>query len=134
VFSNIVVGLDPSATSHDACRQGADLAKASGAVVHLVTSFADSARGGIEISEERRRAEAMLQSMADEVDPTGRRVTTHALTSRPATAIVDIADHVQADLVVVGNKGAHGARRVLGSVASAVTNEAPCSVLIVKTT
>jgi nucleotide-binding universal stress UspA family protein len=134
VFTNVIIGMDPSDTSHEATRRGAELAKAFGAKVHLVTAFSDTARGGIEVTEERRKAEAMLESMAAEVDPTGRRVAVYAIPKRPPAAIVGVAEQVDADLVVIGNKGAHGARRVLGSVASAVINEAPCTVMVVKTT
>ena len=65
---------------------------------------------------------------------TASRRVVHALPKQPAAAIVELADHVDADLVVIDNKGARGARRVLGDVASAVINEAPCAVMVVKTT
>jgi len=42
------------------------------------------------------------------------------------------AQLVLADVLVVGNKGMQ--RRVLGSVPNAVTHNADCSVLVVKTT
>ena len=35
---------------------------------------------------------------------------------------------------MVGNKGMHGARRILGSVPNSVAHGADCSVLIVDTT
>ena len=38
------------------------------------------------------------------------------------------------DLIVVGNKGMKGVRRVLGSVPNSVAHGAACSVLIVDTT
>jgi hypothetical protein len=47
--------------------------------------------------------------------------------------VVAIAEEVGATLVVVGNKGMKGVRRVLGSVPNAVAHKAPCSVLIVDT-
>lgn len=134
MFTTIVIGLDPSSTSHDACRTGVELAKTLGAKVHMVTAFADSRLGGFEVTPERKNAERVVEGMAAESDPTGRMITTYALPGNPATAIVDIAERVDADLIVTGNKGTHGARRVLGSVASAVTNQAPCTVLVVKTT
>jgi nucleotide-binding universal stress UspA family protein len=40
---------------------------------------------------------------------------------------------VKADLIVVGNKGMKGVRRVLGSVPNSVAHGAHCSVLIVDT-
>ena len=50
----------------------------------------------------------------------------------PAKALVKLAEHCNADLLVIGNKGMN--RRVLGSVPNSVTHNAPCSVLVVKTT
>ena len=44
-----------------------------------------------------------------------------------------VADHVGADLIVVGNRGMKGVRRVLGSVPNSVAHSANCSVLIVDT-
>ena len=44
-----------------------------------------------------------------------------------------MADRIGADLIVVGNKGMKGVRRVLGSVPNSVAHQANCSVLIVDT-
>jgi nucleotide-binding universal stress UspA family protein len=62
-------------------------------------------------------------------------VQTHASEGDPADAILDVAEEIKADLIVVGNKGMTGARRfLLGSVPNNVSHHAPCSVIIVKTT
>ena len=62
-------------------------------------------------------------------------VQTHAREGDPADAILDVAEEVKADLIVVGNKGMTGARRfLLGSVPNKVSHHAPCSVIIVRTT
>ena len=58
----------------------------------------------------------------------------HAATGDPAEAIVRVATRIGADLIIVGNKGMRGARRVLGSVPNSIAHQAPCSVLIVDTT
>lgn len=47
---------------------------------------------------------------------------------------MDVAEREKADLIVVGNKGMAGVRRVLGSVPNSVAHQAPCSVMIVQTT
>jgi nucleotide-binding universal stress UspA family protein len=60
-------------------------------------------------------------------------VDTHAKAGSPADAICEVATDVQADLIVVGNKGMSGARRILGSVPNSVAHQAPCSVLIADT-
>jgi nucleotide-binding universal stress UspA family protein len=52
----------------------------------------------------------------------------------PAEAILALADEQGCDLIVVGNKGMTGARRLLGSVPNQISHHAPCSVLIVHTT
>jgi len=134
MFSTVVIGIDPSDTSQRAFRAGVELARALDAQIHLVTAFQDDRPGGGVISEQRQHAEHLLDRAASQVHPTGDGVGTHALPDKPADAILQVAGEVGADLIVIGNKGAQGARRVLGSVASAVTSGAPCSVTIVKTT
>jgi nucleotide-binding universal stress UspA family protein len=52
----------------------------------------------------------------------------------PADAICEVATQVKADVIVVGNKGMTGVRRVLGSVPNSVAHQAPCAVLIAFTT
>ena len=72
-----------------------------------------------------------LTSVAKKADV---EVEVHPAVGAPATAIVEVATRVGADLIVVGNKGMRGTRRVLGSVPNSVAHHAPCAVLIVDTT
>ena len=52
----------------------------------------------------------------------------------PAEALISVAEAVDADLVVVGNRGMTGMTRfVLGSVPNKVSHHCPCSLLIVNT-
>ncbi len=44
-----------------------------------------------------------------------------------------VAEQEKADVIVVGNKGMAGVRRVLGSVPNSVAHQAPCAVIIVQT-
>ena len=60
-------------------------------------------------------------------------VVTHAVAAHPATAILSVAEAVGADLIVVGNRGMKGARRVLGSIPNHVSHHADCAVLVVDT-
>ncbi len=51
----------------------------------------------------------------------------------PATNIIEVASQQNFDLVVLGNRGLGGLRKLLpGSVSNAVAHEVKCSVLIVK--
>ncbi len=67
------------------------------------------------------------------LDRTGAKVEGFLLRGRPASAIVDEARSMQADLVVVGSRG-HStiATMVLGSTASEVVDHAPCPVLVAR--
>ncbi len=64
------------------------------------------------------------------VESVGRSLSSET----PAAALLDLADEVDADLIVVGNKGMTGARRfLLGSVPNYITHHAKCDVLIART-
>jgi nucleotide-binding universal stress UspA family protein len=63
----------------------------------------------------------------------GLRVEGFLLRGRPASAIVDEARALEADLIVVGSRG-HGtiATMLLGSTAAEVVDHAPCPVLVAR--
>ena len=123
MYDRIVVGFTKSASAREATQHAAHLADALGAELHLVSAFSgeDSARAD---------AEAALESYALHC---ARPPKTHALPGDPADAILRVATEVDADLVVVGNKGMQGAKRVLGSAPNTISHKAPCAVLIVHT-
>ena len=62
----------------------------------------------------------------------GIEAVTEAREGQPADVLCDIAEAYGSDVIVVGNRGMH--RKVLGSVPNSVSHNAPCSVVIVKTT
>jgi len=130
MYTNIVIALAPTDTAREAYDQGLELARALGAAVQLVCAFDEADDDGTA----RRHAESRLEAAAMPLTAAGMTVTTHALPGDPARALVRVAEETGADLIVVGNKGAQGALRVLGSVASTVLAQAPCAVLVVHTT
>ena len=78
--------------------------------------------------------ESTLSQAAAAVRMNDVEVTTHAVEKDPADALLEVADEVDADLIVVGNKGMHSAKRfVLGNVPNQVSHRARCNVLIVST-
>ena len=55
-----------------------------------------------------------------------------AVGSRVSDAILEEANRVKADLIVIGSHGRRGVRRLLlGSDAEAIARQAPCAVLLV---
>jgi nucleotide-binding universal stress UspA family protein len=127
MYTRIVVGVSQTERAKRAARQGIDLATKLGADLHLVATFATS---GSSASREREHAEGFLDSMAL---GSSLKIRTHALPGDPADAILRVADEIDADLIVVGNKGMRGAARILGSIPNHIAHKAPCSVLIVNT-
>jgi nucleotide-binding universal stress UspA family protein len=147
MFKSIVVGTDGSDTAAEAVRQAADLARAVGAKLELVSAYEPVPEQ--RLSEERRQAPEDLQwaiSPREDVDATleaaaavardaGIAVEVYPRQGDPADAILDVAEEREADLIIVGNKGMTGAKRfLLGSVPNKVSHHAPCSVLIIRTT
>ncbi|MDQ1434709.1 MAG: hypothetical protein QOF59_1525 [Actinomycetota bacterium] len=129
MFERIVVGVSKADSAREAARRAVGIAQKFDADLHLVIAFGGTDPGPQSAS--RRHAEGTVETIAARYP--GKHFT-HALPDDPATAILRIADEVNADLIVVGNRGMRGAGRVLGSVPNSIAHKASCSVLIVSTT
>jgi nucleotide-binding universal stress UspA family protein len=136
----IVVGTDLSQRSTAAVTMAAELAGQMGATLHLVSACPAVAVGmGPEAVIVPDHGEVMdatrssLDQMADELRAQGLTVAVHTPVGEAADALCAVADEVEADLIVVGNKRMHGAARLLGSVPNRVAHKASCSVLITRT-
>ncbi len=138
MFETVVVGADQSATATEAVRQAIDLVKLTGGRLHIVSAYRPqqfSTSGGEQHQiDSGDLAESVLADHASRARAVGVEAHTHARSGDAAEAICDVAEEVAADLIVVGNKGMIGVRRVLGSVPNSVAHHAPCSVLIADTT
>jgi nucleotide-binding universal stress UspA family protein len=74
-----------------------------------------------------------LEEEAGKLRTDGLDVRTHVCEGEPADVLIGVAETAKADLIVVGSKGMHGARRFIGSVPNRVTHRSPVSVLVVRT-
>jgi nucleotide-binding universal stress UspA family protein len=128
----MVVGTDGSVTAGRAVAEAVKLAKALGAELHLVSAH-EPLRGSAEGAEAGGAAETALDRAADVARSAEVTVKTHAVRGDPVAALMGVASEVGATLIVVGNQGMHGAKRVLGSVPNAISHKAECNVLIVQT-
>ena len=83
--------------------------------------------------EHAKEAQEMIGRTAEQLRELGYRVETAIEEGEPRTTIVDYAERVKADLIVVGSHGRRGLPRLLlGSVSEYVARHAPCSVEIVR--
>ena len=140
MFQTVVVGADGSPTAAEAVRQAIEVAKLTGGMLHIVTAYKPQqlhSPAGHEFAKSMDTvdlADSLLADLGSRARVSGVLTELHAETGDPADAICEVADQVGADLIIVGNKGMAGARRVLGSVPNSVAHKAPCSVLIAFTT
>ncbi|HEY6729463.1 MAG TPA: universal stress protein [Solirubrobacterales bacterium] len=147
MFTRIVVGTDGSETAAEAVSQAIGLAKLTGGTLSIVSAYSpvsgrrvkgEQAEAPADVQYEigpREDVNLVLDAAAAEARKEGIEVQTHPVEADPADAILNVAEEVKADLIVVGNKGMTGARRyLLGSVPNNVSHHAPCSVIIVRTT
>ncbi len=140
----IVVGTDGSETAKEAVKEAIRFAKAFDAELHLVSAYkplrgahvAGAPEGAAKVWQPlpHSRVEAILEEAQAAVRLRGVKVETHASEEEPADALLAVASKVGAGMIVVGNRGMQGARRVLGSVPNKIAHHADCNVLIVSTT
>ena len=138
MFKTVLVAADSSETAARAVSTAAEFVKALGGDLHVVNAYkpepvrADKLPGEFS-NTAAEPADVLLSDLRLAVENAGVKAEYHAAKGDPAEAIVRVADRIGADLIVVGNKGMKGVRRVLGSVPNSVAHQANCSVLIVDT-
>jgi nucleotide-binding universal stress UspA family protein len=143
MYRSIVVGTNGSATADIALERAIELARMTGAALHVVSAYEPTpARvGGSRPAAEAQeypitpsfKVDAVLDRATDAAQGGGVEMTAHGPRGDAAGAILSVAQAHSADLIVLGSKGMQGARRVLGSVPNKVSHHAPCDVLIVQT-
>ena len=142
----IVVGTDGSPSADRAVQRAGELAQALGGEVHVVSSYQTHLAGGwagaaagvavaelAAVEDARARAEEVVAAAKERLAQYDLDVRTHVRGDEPAQALVSVAADTRAHMIVVGNRGMSGARRVLGSVPNRVSHNSRVAVLIVPT-
>ena len=134
-MQKIVVGFDGSEHGRRALERATALAK-TGASLTIVSAAPVTVlvRGGSAINpvdaEERDHALAEAKSI---IAGAGVEATFVEGSGDPADIIVQEAEDVGADLIIVGTRGLNVAKRwLLGSISTKVVQHAPCDVLVVR--
>jgi nucleotide-binding universal stress UspA family protein len=148
MYQHIVVGTDGSETAEIAVDTAIELARLTGATLHVVNAHkltsAFQMAAGSEVGMLTADIEAANRVIHDEgtrvcddavqrAQGAGVRAETHSVAGEPADALIRVAEATDADLIVVGNRGMKGKRRVLGSVPNTVSHHCATNVLIVDT-
>ena len=134
-----VIGTDGSETAARAASRAGELARATGASVHVVCAYSRSGGTSLRVGSDSfemsslSSAEQVAEQQAATFRSQGVEATSAALDQKPAEALVAEAERLEAELIIVGNRRMQGVSRLLGSVANEVAHNAPCDVLIVKT-
>lgn len=144
-YQTVVVGTDGSDSSLRAVDRAGAIASGSGAKVIVATAYlphGDDARASDLLKDEGYKASgnapiyAILREARERAENAGASsVEERAIVGAPVDALVDLAEEVGADLLVVGNLGLSTiAGRLLGSVPANVSRRSKVDVLIVHTT
>jgi nucleotide-binding universal stress UspA family protein len=144
MFESVLVATDGSETAAEAVRVATEMARTFGATLHLATVYRSGGGGGVRVPDMTMTppegldrgsvAGTLIDSIAADARTKGVAVETHVVTGNVADAVVAIAEDQNIGLIVVGNKGMKGIKRVIGSVPNDIAHAAPCAVLIVNTT
>lgn len=134
----ILVPMDFSVFSKAALRFAVMLAqqlRAKVVLLHVAEPSGSSRSRSVEIMEPvRRRTDRLFQkciSACRAAEVVSERIV---LRGDPVRGILEQAQHVKADLIVMGTQGRRGVKLLaLGSVATSVVRKGSCPVLVVKT-
>ena len=131
-MTTILVGTDTSAAADLAVEDAARLARDRGAELLVLYVKSDGDVRAVVDPDRAADPESHLRRLAAKFP--GLAITTRIEDGDAASRIVDVAEEIRAETIVLGNRGTHGSRwRVRETVPNLVLRHAPCSVYIVDT-
>jgi universal stress protein A len=131
----ILVPVDFSPCSRKALQYAIPLAKQFGATVTVVHVAQECVQNPEMILGDAQILEAGQTALNDLVREIGDSVRVQAIVrlGQPASGIVEVAQELQSDLIILSTHGRSGLAHVLlGSTAEKVVRHAPCPVLVVR--
>ena len=139
MFERILVAVDGSTNSDRAVEAAAEMARTHGSTLSICHAFHIPEQYKTDLADELEEAlesdaEKILTHAAGVAERAGVTARTVLLKKgHPTEAVIAYADELGVDLIVVGVRGkTPGQTRAMGSVSGAVTEQAGCSVLLVR--
>jgi nucleotide-binding universal stress UspA family protein len=133
----VLLATDGSKEAAVAARAAVDVCEGAGAELHVVHVWFSVPTARIRPfmrAELKRRGNELLEEGVKRVEGSGGRLTeAHLVEGRAADEILDLAERIGADLVVIGSRGLGPVARIaLGSVSEAVIHHSSCPVLVLR--
>lgn len=138
MIKNILIPVDGSDGSDRAITHAITLAEVCGAKLNFlyvanINQLAINACLSDAILEAVTKAGNVILERAVQMVPSGIEKEAFSETGSPAVVILDFADSIEADLVVMGSRGLGVVKGVLlGSVSQYIVEQSKCPVLVVK--
>jgi nucleotide-binding universal stress UspA family protein len=140
--THVLVPLDGSPLASAALDHALETFDCRTTVLNVVTPLDTSmSEGGViepgedRIEDARDRADALVERARRRAEASDRSIGTAVETGDPAETILEFVEDGDVDHVVMGGHGGERtdlARRLLGTVATAVVGEAPVTVTVVR--
>jgi universal stress protein A len=141
IYRRILVGTDFSPASEPALEEAINLAKQNRAellIAHATElpntlGFLPQESYDRWVTDSRAAAEEQIRVLIEKARKEGVHCHALILIGLPDTIIIDAAQRLHVDLIVIGTHGRRGISRLfMGSVASRVVSHARCSTLTVR--
>ncbi|HEY7660848.1 MAG TPA: universal stress protein [Actinomycetota bacterium] len=120
-YRRIVLATDGSPSAETAERVAASLATATKGSLAIVHAYVDAGR-----------APSAVERAAGIADEQGVRHEEELSPDDPAEAIIHVAEHRDAEVIVTGSRGLFRGEQLIGSVVRKVVTHAPCDVLLTR--
>lgn len=136
-FERFLVATDGSDFCATAVREAIGMAKQCNAELHIMSLVATGVEheglGETLIKQELQDKSAHLETLKAQALKAGVKAETHLIEASAITqGIVDLAEQLKADMIVMGRRGRRGlARMLLGRATARVIGLAHCNVLVV---
>jgi len=142
--TKVLLATDGSEDAALAARAAADISKETDSelhVVHVLPQFPHYAYPGVTpdiysyvLDKTFREARNLLDERVERIKDSGARVIdTHVRRGPAADEVLDLAENLEAGLIVVGSRGLGSVKRlVVGSVSEAIVHGTLCPVLVLR--